>query len=91
VPAPTLLAYIVGTTLFAAGVGLMIHRTRSAATASAGGVLLLLTVFFYCPILVNEIGSPLALEGINYVGRRYFIVRSDRDVGGFRQGRTYSL
>jgi uncharacterized membrane protein len=68
VPAPTLLAYIVGTTLLAAGVGLMIRRTRSIAAASAGTVLLLLTVFFYVPILVTEIQSPLAVEGVNYVG-----------------------
>jgi uncharacterized membrane protein len=68
VPAPTLLAYIVGTTLFAVGVGLMIRRTRSIAAASAGIVLLLLTVFFYVPILATEIGSPLAVEGVNYVG-----------------------
>src|SRR5450631_1334109 len=68
VPEPTLLAYIVGIILFAAGVGLMIRPTRSAAAASAGAVLLLLTVFFYGPILVTEIGSPLALEGVNYVG-----------------------
>lgn len=68
VPAPTLLAYIVGTTLLAAGVGLMIRRTRSIAAASAGTVLLLLTVFFYVPILVTEIHSPLAVEGVNYAG-----------------------
>ncbi len=68
VPAPTLLSYIVGITLFAAGVGLMIPRVRSIAAASAGTMLLLLTVFFYVPILVTEIGSPLAVEGVNYVG-----------------------
>src|SRR6202789_2159702 len=45
VPAPTLLAYIVGTTLLTTGIGLMIRRTRSIAAASAGTVLLLLTVF----------------------------------------------
>ena len=68
VPAPTLLAYIVGTTLLAAGVGLMIRRTRRGAAASAGAVLLLLTIFFYVPILVTEIRSPLTVEGVNYVG-----------------------
>ena len=46
----------------------MIRRTRSIAAASAGTVLLLLTVFFYVPILVTEIQSPLAVEGVNYVG-----------------------
>ncbi len=68
VPAPTLLAYIVGATLLAAGVGLMIPRTRRTAAASAGVVLLLLTIFFYVPILAMEIHSPLAVEGVNYVG-----------------------
>ncbi len=68
VPVPTLLAYIVGTTLLAAGFGLMIRRTRRAAAAIAGTVLLLLTIFFYLPILMMEIRSPLAVEGINYVG-----------------------
>jgi uncharacterized membrane protein len=68
VPAPTLLAYIVGTTLLAAGVGLMIRHTRRTATATAGTVLLLLTIFFYVPILITEIRSPLAVEGVNYVG-----------------------
>jgi uncharacterized membrane protein len=68
VQAPTLLAYIVGTTLLAAGFGLMIRRTRRTASAIAGAVLLLLTIFFYVPILTMEIRSPLAVEGINYVG-----------------------
>ena len=68
VPAPMLLAYIVGTTLLVAGVGLMIPRTRRTAAAISGVVLLLLTIFFYVPILITEIRSPLAVEGVNYVG-----------------------
>jgi uncharacterized membrane protein len=68
VPAPTLLAYIVGATLLVAGVGLMIRSTRRTAAAFAGVVLLLLTIFFYVPILITEIRSPLAVEGVNYVG-----------------------
>jgi uncharacterized membrane protein len=67
-PAPTLIAYFVGITLLVAGVGLMIRRTRSIAAASAGTVLVLLTIFFYIPILLTEIHSPLAVEGVNYVG-----------------------
>jgi len=67
-PAPTLLSYIVGITLLAAGIGLMVRRTRRVAAASAGIVLLLLTVFFYIPILLTEVHSPLAVEGVNYVG-----------------------
>ncbi len=68
VPAPVLLSYIVGTTLLVSGIGLMIPRTRRTAAATAGTVLLLLTVFFYIPILATEIHSPLAVEGVNYVG-----------------------
>jgi uncharacterized membrane protein len=67
-PAPTVLAYLVGITLLFAGVGLLIHRTVGIAAVSAGIMLLLLTAFFYLPILVMEIHSPLAVEGINYVG-----------------------
>jgi uncharacterized membrane protein len=68
VPAPTLIAYIVGIVLLGAGIGLTIPRARQMSAACAGTVLLLLTLFFYVPILVTEIGSPLALEGTNYVG-----------------------
>ena len=68
VPAPTLLACFVGATLLAAGIGLLLPRTRELAAASAGTVLVLLVVFFYIPILITEIHSPLAVEGVNYVG-----------------------
>ena len=68
VPAPALLSYIVGITLLVAGPALMIPRTRRTAAAIAGSVLLLLTIFFYVPILITEIHSPLAVEGVNYVG-----------------------
>jgi uncharacterized membrane protein len=67
-PAPAVLSYIVGIVLLGAGIGLMVPRFRRTAAASAGIVLLLLTFFFYVPILITEMGSPLALEGVNYVG-----------------------
>ena len=67
-PAPPLIAYFVGATLLAAGIGLMIRRTRRIAAAAEGTVLVLLTIFFYVPILVTEIHTPLVVEGINYVG-----------------------
>jgi uncharacterized membrane protein len=67
-PAPALLSYLIGATLFAAGIGLTIQATRRIAAASAGTMLLLLTIFFYVPILATEIRTPLALEGVNYVG-----------------------
>jgi uncharacterized membrane protein len=68
VPAPVLLSYIVGITLLAAGPGLMIPRTCRTAAAIAGTGLLLLTIFFYVPILIMEVHTPLAVEGVNYVG-----------------------
>ena len=68
VPAPVLLAYLVGLILLLGGVGLFFRRTIRVAAAGAGLMLLLLTAFFYLPILVMEIHTPLAAEGINYVG-----------------------
>ena len=68
VPGPVVLSYFVGTTLLVAGVGLMIEGWRRRAAAGAGAVLVLLTAFFYVPILCTELHSPLVIEGINYVG-----------------------
>jgi uncharacterized membrane protein len=67
-PAPTLLSYFVGIVLLLAGIGLFLRPTIRIAAAGAGIVLLLLTAFFYLPIFLMEIHTPLALEGINYVG-----------------------
>jgi uncharacterized membrane protein len=90
VPAPTLLAYLVGTTLLAAGVGLLIRRTRRGAAAAAGAVLLLLTIFFYVPILATEIRSPLAVEGVNYVGDTLLFAATAL-LAGFGVGGTGNL
>lgn len=68
VPGPTLLSYLVGIALVLGGVGLMIRRTIRIAAAGLGIVLIVLTVFFYGPIMVMKINSSLAVEGINYVG-----------------------
>jgi len=67
-PAPVLLSYFVGIVLLVAGVGLLIRSTIRIAAAGSGMVLLLLTVFFYLPIFLMEMHTPLAVEGINYVG-----------------------
>lgn len=67
-PGPEVLAYFVGLVLLVAGVGLVVRGTRRLAAASAGVVLTALTVLFYVPILVMEIHTPLAVEGVNYVG-----------------------
>jgi hypothetical protein len=45
-----------------------IRRNGRTPAAIAGTVLLLLTILFYIPILILEIRSPLAVEGVNYVG-----------------------
>ncbi len=66
-PAPALLAYLVGITLLLGGIGLFIRPAIRIAAAGAGIVLLLLTFFFYGPIMVMELHSALAVEGINYV------------------------
>lgn len=68
IPAPTLIAYVVGISLLAGGAGLFFRRSARIAAAGAGAVLLLITALFYVPIFVSELHSSLALEGMNYVG-----------------------
>jgi hypothetical protein len=67
-PAPVLLAWLVGLIVLGAGVGLLFDSTARISAAIAGTALVLLTAFFYVPILCTEIGSPLVIEGLNYVG-----------------------
>ena len=67
-PAPVLLSYLVGITLLITGIGLLVRPAVRFAAAGSGLVLLLLTAFFYIPILVTEFRSSLAVEGMNYVG-----------------------
>jgi uncharacterized membrane protein len=66
--APALLSYFIGAVLLLAGIGLFIRPTIRIAAAGCGIILLLLTAFFYLPIFAIEIHTPLALEGINYIG-----------------------
>jgi len=67
-PAPVLISYLVGLTLLIAGPALLFPRMTRIAAAGAGMVLVALTVFFYIPILLTELHTPLAVEGMNYVG-----------------------
>lgn len=67
IPAPTFITYFVGAILLLAGPALLIPRTTRIAATGAGAVLLLVTFFFYGPILVAELHTPLVVEGINYV------------------------
>jgi uncharacterized membrane protein len=66
-PAATLISYVVGLVELVAAPALLVRRTAQLAAASAGVVLVVLSVFFYGPILVTELHTKLALEGINYV------------------------
>lgn len=68
VPAPVLLSWVVGIALLLGGIGLLIRPAVRIAAAGAGLVLVLLTAFFYVPILATEMHSALVVEGINYVG-----------------------
>ena len=68
VPAAPLLAHFIGIVLVVAGVGLLIPAAARVAAAGSGLILLLLTLFFYVPILLTEFRTPLAVEGLNYVG-----------------------
>jgi uncharacterized membrane protein len=67
VPAPVLLAWLVGFALLLGGIGLFFHSTVRIAAAGAGGVLLLVTVLYYGPMLVAEFHTN-PVEGLNYVG-----------------------
>jgi uncharacterized membrane protein len=66
-PAPVLIAYVVGLALLAGGIGLLIPSTARVAAAGAGAVLLVVTFVFYGAILIPEFRTPLAVEGLNYV------------------------
>ncbi len=68
IPGAVVIAWFVGLVLLVCGVGMFARRTASIASAVAGSVLVLLTVFFYGPILLTEVHRPLAVEGLNYVG-----------------------
>ena len=63
-PAPVLMDWVVGLALLLGGIGLF-FRPRIAA-AGAGGVILLVTVFFYLPMCVLEFHTA-PVEGLNYL------------------------
>jgi uncharacterized membrane protein len=67
VPAPVVIAWIVGIALLLGGIGLFIRPTVRIAAAGAGGLLLLVTIFYYGPMLVSEFHTN-PVEGLNYVG-----------------------
>ena len=66
-PAPRGIACAIGIVLLLGGIGLFIRPAIRTASAGCGSILLLLTAFFYVPILAGEIRTPQAVEGLNYV------------------------
>lgn len=68
IPGAVVIAWFVGLVLLVAGIALLIGWKVQTAAAVAGGVLVLLTVFFYGPIFLTEMHSALAVEGVNYIG-----------------------
>ncbi|HEY1808047.1 MAG TPA: hypothetical protein VGG42_05755 [Acidobacteriaceae bacterium] len=66
IPAPVLWADLVGIALLLGGIGLLFRATTRVAAAGTGLVLLLVTAFFYGPLLVAEFHSN-PVEGLNYV------------------------
>jgi uncharacterized membrane protein len=83
VPVPTLLAYIVGTTLLAAGVGLTIRRTRRHQCGHRAGAAHGLLLHAH-----PRDGDPFSAGGgRSQLCGRYLTVCSDSFVGGLRRGR----
>jgi uncharacterized membrane protein YphA (DoxX/SURF4 family) len=67
VPFPHVLATIVAVALFVAGVCLLIGKYARTTTTWLGLVLVLLTFFFYLPILALARQPAQITEGLNYV------------------------
>ncbi len=68
IPGAVVIAWVVGLVLLVCGVAMFVPRFVRIAAASAGAVLVVLVVLFYVPIFLREMHTPLALEGMNYVG-----------------------
>jgi uncharacterized membrane protein len=68
IPGAVGIASFVGVVLLICGAWILVGRRVRVAAAFAGLVLVLLVAFFYVPIFLTEMHTPLALEGMNYVG-----------------------
>ncbi|MFZ0805725.1 MAG: hypothetical protein WAN03_06065 [Candidatus Sulfotelmatobacter sp.] len=68
VPVPQLWAYAVGIVLLVAGAAMLFNQRTQLAATWVGTVMALITLFLYFPIYLQELRTPLALEGLNYVG-----------------------
>jgi uncharacterized membrane protein len=67
VPLPWLWAYLTGALLLVSGLGFLREDSVRIAAVIGGGVLGALTLFLYLPILLMEIHTASAMQGINYV------------------------
>ncbi|HKU27933.1 MAG TPA: DoxX family membrane protein [Candidatus Sulfotelmatobacter sp.] len=69
VPFPSGWAYLAGLVLLAAGISLAVNRQARMVAASIGGLMTVLTVFLYLPILILAYrgSTPQFNEEINYV------------------------
>ncbi|HZQ44251.1 MAG TPA: hypothetical protein VFA99_13440 [Acidobacteriaceae bacterium] len=68
IPGAVGIASFVGVVLLVCGVWILVGRRVRLAAAFAGAMLVLLVLLFYVPIAVTEMHTPLAVEGLNYVG-----------------------
>jgi uncharacterized membrane protein len=68
IPGAVGIAAFAGVVLLVCGAWMLVGTRVSAAAAFAGSVLVLLTVFFYGAILLSEMHTARAVEGLNYVG-----------------------
>lgn len=69
VPFPSMLGYVAGAILLAAGIMLALNKHSRTAAASIGALMTALTLFLYLPILILDYRRSTAdfNEGINYV------------------------
>ncbi len=72
VPIPEFWAYAVGVVLLVAGVAMLLNWRTRVAAASVGLVMALLTLFLYFPIFMKALGTPQAMDELNYVGDTLF-------------------
>ncbi len=67
VPFPSVWAYLAGSILLAAGIGLAVNKKARLAAASIGALMTVLTVFLYGLKLIFAHGAAETNEALNYV------------------------
>jgi uncharacterized membrane protein len=66
-PFPSVLGYLAGVILLAAGISLLLNRKTRLAAASIGALMIALTLFLYLPVLVVAHGGSDINDAINNV------------------------